>query len=78
MERNFERSAKQDQEIYGFVKRTICGSAGTTFFQKVTGTLGMGGEWIPKLDGIVFFSDRYRGENDARSWSVKRQIRRLW
>ena len=48
---------KQDQEIYGFVKSKYVDLPERHSFQKVTGTLReWAEEWIPKLDGIVFFS----------------------
>ena len=48
---------KQGQEIYGFVKSKYVDLPERHSFQKVTGTLReWAEEWIPKLDGIVFFS----------------------
>ena len=48
---------KQDQEIYGFVKSKYVDLPERHSFQKVTGTLReWAEEWIPKLDGIIFFS----------------------
>ena len=48
---------KQDQETYGFVKSKYVDLPERHSFQKVTGTLReWAEEWIPKLDGIVFFS----------------------
>ena len=48
---------KQDQEIYGFVNSYYVDLPERHSFQKVTGTLReWAEEWIPKLDGIVFFS----------------------
>lgn len=48
---------KQDMEVYGFVKSKYVDLPEQHPFQKVTGMLReWAEEWIPKVDGIVFFS----------------------
>ena len=48
---------KQDQEVYGFVKSKYVELPEKHPFRKVKGTLReWAEEWIPRLDGIIFFS----------------------
>ena len=48
---------KQNLEVYGFVKSKYVELSEKHPFQKVEGTLReWAEEWIPRLDGIIFFS----------------------
>ena len=48
---------KQNQEVYGFVKSKYVELPEKHPFRKVKGTLReWAEEWIPRLDGIIFFS----------------------